>query len=219
MKPIIFLSPRIENKKSYVNRSYFSLFENQDCVPLPLPFIHDSILLKEILKMGNGLILCGGIDINPKYFNKNYQKSDYNDELDAYDFLLLQLAIELDLPVLGICRGLQVINVFFNGSLYEDIKFHQQTSHLVYFSNVDNTIFSDYQNADMVNSYHHQVILELGENLIACGKSQDGYIEAIYSTQYPIYGIQWHCELLLDYSSHKQFVHNFLKKCLNYKKV
>lgn len=213
MSTILFLSPRIDDKKSYVNLSYYQLFKNQDVIPIILPYIMDKKKLLQILKMGNGLILCGGIDINPKYFQKKYQKSVYIDALDQYDFLLLELAIQLKMPVFGICRGLQVINVYFHGSLTEHIENHMQTNHKIFFSNKDENIFNHFHDVEMVNSFHHQSILDLGHHLICCAKSQDGVIEAIYSKKYPIYAIQWHCELLTNKKRQYQMILSFFKQC------
>ncbi len=213
---IIFLSPRVDDKKSYVNLSYYKLFEHTEIIPVILPYIYNKELLLKILKMGDGLILCGGIDVNPKYFHKEYHQSVYIDELDQYDFLLLDLAIQLKMPVFGICRGLQVINVYFHGTLTEDISNHMQIDHKIFFNQKDSLIFKHFQEEETVNSFHHQSILELGKHLICCAKSQDGTIEAIYSNQYPIYAIQWHCELLTNKKRQYQMISSFFELCKQY---
>lgn len=216
MSTIIFLSPRIDNKTSFVHLTYFNLFHNLDIIPITLPFIHDKDKLESILKMGNGLILCGGIDINPSFFKQAYDKSEYIDDLDFFDFLLLDIATKLFLPVFGICRGLQVINVYFNGSLTEDIPNHNNLMHPIFFENQSNFVFAHFPFKIYVNSFHHQSILILGNDLVACAKSEDGTIEAIYSLKYPIYAIQWHSERLLDDYFQKKMMLNFFEICRNY---
>lgn len=213
MANFIFLTPRIQDNKSYVNLTYYDLFIQNDMIPIILPFTLDKEKLKQIMQLGKGLIICGGIDINPYYYHKHFSKADYNPALDAYDFFILNLALELNIPILGICRGIQLINVYFHGTLFEDIQQHQNTQHEIFFENTDNTLFSTFGQVEIVNSYHHQAIDKLGHQLICLARSKDGLIEAIKVKDQNVYAIQWHPELMLNNEKQKEFIFNFFHLC------
>lgn len=143
--------------------------------------------------LSNGLILCGGGDISPSFYNEENTSAhnvDYN--LDLYEFDLLKKYVALKKPVLGICRGMQIINVFFGGSLYQHIENHKSN---------DGDIFHPiiYNNKEfIVNSCHHQAVKNLGDSIIPTAFSLDGTIEAIKHKILPVYGVQFHPERMAD---------------------
>lgn len=150
----------------------------------------------------DGLILCGGNDIHPKYYNEPINGSVKIDvERDALEFRLLKAYIELKKPVMGICRGFQLINIFFGGSLYQGIEekaLHVGNPEHYPTHNVraaDDSIISRLYGEHLsVNSSHHQAIKVLGENLKATAFWQDKYTEAFEHTSLPVFGVQWHPE-------------------------
>ena len=150
----------------------------------------------------DGLILCGGGDIDPKYYGQGMNGTGKIDaERDAAEFPLLKAFLDAGKPVLGICRGLQLINVYFGGTLIQDIpekelhtkKDNVDSVHQV--TAVEGSILHKlYGSAFAVNSAHHQVIDELGESLMATAHWNDTHIEAIEHRTLPVYGVQWHPE-------------------------
>jgi len=158
----------------------------------------------------NGLILTGGPDIHPHYFkDEPLPKIGTVDlERDRFELNCLEFALEKGMPVLAICRGIQVLNVALGGNLYQDINTqvsdsleHFQTApdwtpwHRVSFS--PNSLFARLYNSEdlIVNSFHHQSIKRLAPDLIAAGWSNDGIIEAVESEKYPfVFGVQGHPE-------------------------
>lgn len=148
------------------------------------------------------LLLPGGGDITPAFFGeKNRGSRSIDTELDIIQLQALDFCINKRIPVLGICKGIQVINVGFGGTLYQDMpnaKLHSYDGGDKYH---DTTIEKGswlhglYGDQAVVNSAHHQAIRELGSGLCAIQRCpRDGCIEAIVHRELPILGVQWHPE-------------------------
>lgn len=159
--------------------------------------------LPEVDASYDGLILCGGNDMDPRYYGEEIDGSfniDY--ERDKVEFALLEAYVRLDKPVLGICRGCQLINVFFGGSLYQDIKNANEHSpsdkiDLIHpVKAIDGSIAKSLYGSDfVVNSYHHQAVNKLGKGLKVTMMSADNtVVEGIEHMDLPIFGVQWHPE-------------------------
>ncbi len=151
----------------------------------------------------DGLILCGGGDIHPKYFHEEIDGSnDIDPERDALEFALTRAFAEAGKPILGICRGHQVINVYFGGSLHQDLS--NARAHTSFAGHdlvhpvraAKGSIAQQlYGDCFSVNSHHHQGLNRLGQGLIPSIWSLDGtVVEGIEHTTLPILGIQWHPE-------------------------
>lgn len=149
-----------------------------------------------------GLILPGGGDITPAFYGeKNHGSRNINTELDILQLQALDLCIRESIPVLGICKGLQIINVGFGGSLIQDLptaSIHRYEDGDKYHSTVtleDSILRKLYGETPVVNSAHHQAIKELGTGLTAIQWCpEDHCIEAIVHSRLPILGVQWHPE-------------------------
>lgn len=197
----IGISARRDKKRYFVNQSYLVLFNNEI-----VPIFLFSQNIDELLALCDGFMILGGDDINPSLYNeKNIFSNNIDDAIDELDFKILRYSIKNNKPVLGICRGIQSINVFFKGSLLQDIE-HKEIYHEVKFINNSKYLPCIRKNKkEIVNSYHHQAINILGENLVLLGKSND-IIEIVEHKYYPIIGVQWHPELMLN-----EFNNNLIK--------
>lgn len=150
----------------------------------------------------NCLLLPGGGDITPAFFGeKNRGSHSIDTELDILQLQALDFCIKKRIPVLGICKGIQVINVGFGGTLYQDMptaELHSYDGCDKYHDTIiekDSWLHELYGDRAVVNSAHHQAIRELGSGLCAVQRCpQDGCIEAIVHRKLPILGVQWHPE-------------------------
>ena len=148
----------------------------------------------------DALLLPGGGDLEPwRYGQENTNSRNLDPERDTAEMELVDFFLSAHKPVLGICRGLQTINVFFGGTLIQDISGHGTVNgmdrlHLV--RSIPSPITDTYCGNCMVNSAHHQAVERLGSGLTAVQWADDGIIEAIVHQKYPIYGVQWHPERL-----------------------
>ena len=158
--------------------------------------------LPEISTDYDGLILCGGADIDPKYYHQENQGSvGIDPQRDAVEFALLKAYVDAGKPVLGICKGHQLINVFFGGSLHQDLpEKHLHTSgqgidltHPITASE-NSMLWRLYGSSFVVNSSHHQAVNHLGDGLRATAWWDNTYIEAFEHCSLPIYGVQFHPE-------------------------
>lgn len=160
----------------------------------------------------DGLILPGGVDISPSlYGQKNKASKNVNKSLDKLQYKLLDKFVKAGKPVLGLCRGMQLINVYFGGTLKQDVKGHRGVTHNTTIS-TNSWIYEIYKKKSMnVNSWHHQTVQKLGDNLIVTQRAKKGnVIEALEHKTLPIYGVQYHPEIM---SNGKQLFQAFLKIC------
>ncbi|MBR1392072.1 MAG: type 1 glutamine amidotransferase [Lachnospiraceae bacterium] len=151
----------------------------------------------------DGIVIPGGADMNPAlYHEENTDSIEIDDELDQLELAVIREAVEHKKPILGICRGHQILNVFFGGSLIQNVEgvdVHERIGMVdrVHMSRVkkNSFVYDIYQEERIsINSAHHQAIKELAAGLEAVQFSDDGLIEAFYHTELPVYGVQWHPE-------------------------
>lgn len=163
----------------------------------------------------DGLVIIGSaIDIDPKHYNEQPIFPIHNmcEEIDSLDFALIKEFNEAQKPILGICRGIQSINVFFGGSLYQDIKGHKlplEDRHNIKIEK-GSFLYNCYNNKNIqVNSTHHQSLKEIAPMFKATAVSDDGIIEAIEKDN--IIGVQWHPEMMDDIGFFESFIDKIRK--------
>lgn len=147
-----------------------------------------------------GIILSSGNDVNPALYGEKAKNEDFSEERDKTERELIDITIKRKLPLLGICRGMQFINVYFGGKLVRNIKEKTKTNHVAVTHRVkitDEKAIGFFNKKEYtVNSYHNQGIDEnaLSPKLKAFAVTEDGSIEGIYHPKYRIAGIMWHPE-------------------------
>lgn len=150
----------------------------------------------------DGLILCGGNDIQPSYYGENINGSyDFDIERDKREFEITKKFLETGKPILGICRGHQLLNVILGGTLIQHLpnasdhtsKNGNDNIHTLK-ANPKSVLFNLYGDYFFVNSSHHQAINQLGKGLIVSAYSMDGTVEAVEHISKPYIGVQFHPE-------------------------
>jgi putative glutamine amidotransferase len=219
-KPIIGISastlnieqgPLVGDKRAFVNEAYIKAVAKSDGVPIIIPMTDSEEIIEMQLDGLDALLLSGGEDIDPSEYGES-PKPKLNStfpERDKFDRLLIKGAVKRGIPVLGICRGHQILNVAFGGSLYQDLDYiencnkeHDQfdslepESHEIFLTkkSILNDILGD---RIEVNSFHHLAIKDIAKGFVPTAFSEDGIIEGIEHKDYPfVVGVQWHPEIL-----------------------
>lgn len=178
---LIGISPRMNDNLIYTKNTYIEFLTKYNHTYVTLPITINT----RLYDLCDGFLIPGGDDIDPYYYNEpNLNSRKINYTLDEIDEAIVTYAYETKKPLLGICRGIQAINVFLGGSLYQNIKDHNDIIHPIVYDN----------KKYLVNSYHHQSIKDLAKDFKILSKSH-GTIEAIKHNFLPILGIQWHPEI------------------------
>lgn len=168
-------------------------------LPIHLPLDADPL---DYVDICDGLVFTGGADLNPEAYGEPNSASAFEQIRDDYELALLGAALDADKPVLGICRGLQLLNVHAGGSLHQDVPAHARydvspdtRTHSVSIEPASrlNLIFGS---SLEVNSLHHQTVNTVGADLSVVGRADDGTIEAIEMVGRDVIAVQWHPEML-----------------------
>lgn len=210
--PRIGISANRKDGLSCIADPYYQSVLLAGGAPVIIPATTDIKALTTIVSNLDGIIFSGGGDLDPFFLAEEPipELGEVDTYRDTYDFTLLHLAFNLQLPIMGICRGHQLINVAFGGSLYQDIctQFspnalqHSQTeprgqaTQCVDLLNTPSKLSEIYHGKKTlnVNSFHHQAIKDIAPEFIATAITSDGLTEAIEHPEYPIFSIQWHPE-------------------------
>jgi len=217
VKPIIGITTAYDFEKgsSLIKDDYYDAIIHCGAVPFLIPVTDEKSVWIEYVKICDGLILSGGPDIDATYFGES--NMPYANEIspirDGMEIFIAQKAIAMDKPILGICRGIQVINIAAGGSIYQDIyventtdkkliKHSQQAPRWYQIHNIDiqseTCLQAIFGNATLkVNSFHHQAVKEVAPDFIINAVAEDGIIEAISQENKKfVLGVQWHPENL-----------------------
>ena len=184
-------------------------------VPVVLPPLGDDRAAGAMVQSLDGLLLSGGSDLDPGYYGEEPvpELGATLPERDTFEMALLGLALRRQIPIFGICRGMQVLNVALGGTLYQDLpsqwdgnvlKHRQATPKWQPTHEVEvreGSYIAEVMGREVVkvNSYHHQGIKDLAEGLLVTGRSSDGVIEAVEAADLSerwLLGVQWHAEAM-----------------------
>jgi putative glutamine amidotransferase len=222
MKPRIGLSPTPatldDRLVEAVNRSYVDAVLRAGGLPLVLPVL-DPADAEEVLQTFDGLLLTGGGDIEPLRYGGAAipEVREVDTGRDAFEFALVKAAAAAGIPVLGVCRGAQVLNVAMGGTLVQHLPDVSDQQHCVRDRFAEpvhdvrieaGTRVAGIVGVDRlpVNSLHHQAVDALGAGLRAVAWAEDGVVEAIESIWPRMLGVQWHPELLPGRRGHDGLV-------------
>jgi putative glutamine amidotransferase len=231
MKPIIGLTTDVKDDGEVsLVAAYSRAVWQAGGIPIAIPYVENTDAYDSTINMCHGIILTGGADIDPQLYGQEKKNTCGNiqklrDEMEMY---ILDKAICNKKPILAICRGIQLLNVYFGGTLYQDIpteyvpcldhvqkegKFEPSHSvSIVKDSPLYTLVGKDIMTA---NSFHHQGIKALGADLEVMAYASDNMIEAVYlKRETYVRGYQWHPERLchMDENNKKLFI-DFINNC------
>lgn len=204
-RPLIGISANTADIDLTLRRVYCDQIVRAGGVPVVLPPVDDAEVLINMLEGIDGLVLTGGADYNPLWYGEQPEKELHtiNSTRDLPELLLTRLAFNRQIPILGICRGVQTMAIALGGNLVQDLKTplkHSQdaprseATHSVTITE-GSTLYGLYGQETFVNSFHHQAVKDCGSHLHVVATAPDGVIEAVESTeQKALMGVQWHPE-------------------------
>lgn len=211
--PVIGISGNFREGDCTLAQAYYMSVLEAGGTPVVIPSYDNDKALVSLLDTLDGIVLSGGADIDPDYLGEEpLDCISINPRRDRQELTLVRLAVDRQIPVLGICRGIQVLTAALGGKLYQDIKTqhdqrcieHSQTiarglpSHEVKLVK-DSLLYGFFGKETLaVNSFHHQAVKEVPAGFRVTAFAPDGIIEGMESTAFrPILGVQWHPECFL----------------------
>ena len=232
MKPVIGLIPLYDDEKEsyWMLPGYMKVIEKCGGLPIMLPLTTDKEELEQAYDLCVGILFTGGHDVSPTLYGEKKKSTCGTDcfERDSMECFLLKKCIEDDKPLLGICRGIQFVNAYLGGTLYQDLPTEYQckvehhmeppydrAAHKVEILKGTKLAEILGEGIHEVNSYHHQAIKELSPEVEKMAVSEDGLVEAIeVKNQTFAIAVQWHPEF--SYESNEdsmKLVSAFINKC------
>lgn len=211
-----------------INHDFISAVERAGGIPFIIPYTGDSELRKTYLDLVDGLIFTGGTDPMPSLYGEDSRKElgSTVPERDLQELDLARMAyVQEGLPILGICRGIQVFNISRGGSLFQDIP-SQYESQIAHSNESIPKFYGSHQvrveegsilegivgSGELwVNSFHHQAVKKVGEGLKVVAKSRDGLVEALEGEErQDLLFVQWHPEMMAEKDEAQQAILNWL---------
>lgn len=210
-RPLIGISTDVNPKRTAVNTAYVQSVILSGGIPYMIPVTDNVEVLRQIVSQLDGIVLTGGEDIKPDYYGDTPDEKleEVSPARDTFDLMVLKMATDRNIPILGICRGLQLMNVAFGGTLYQDLP-TQHPSAINHRQKESGTIpthpvsiikgskLAEITGQEMlqVNTFHHQAIRKLAPGFKVTAWAPDSVVEAIEA--YPVrqmLGVQFHPEI------------------------
>lgn len=232
MKPIIGITSNVEfDSKHTLSNEYIQAVIKAGGIPVIIPIGIDADINQIALKI-DGLVLSGGGDIDPTLFGEepHPKLGAISPGRDSLEITLIQRLLELDKPILAICRGIQILSIATGGDMFQDIYSQNESSLLQHSQNATRYHLSHYVQARKdsllanitgqaefkVNSFHHQAVRDVVSPLIVSAHASDGVVEAIESVSHKfVLGVQWHPEPLALHDEHisQAIFRRFIESC------
>ena len=213
-RPIIGITANITDGNVSLLSGYFKSIYEAGGIPIVIPPSDNLTILSNLLDSLDGILLSGGADINPLFLGEDPVRElhNINPYRDRQELMIVKMAADRQIPILGICRGIQVMTAALGGTLYQDIYSQAEGKLIKHSQDLDRAYASHIVNIEEdstlagimgktvlpVNSFHHQAVKEPAPGFKVCARSNDGIIEAIESTEYKsMLGVQWHPECFI----------------------
>lgn len=215
MKPTILVTTAVNDLGAIsLAKKYVTSILNSGGIALVLPYLEDGKQIQEYADMADGFLFTGGCDIEPSRYGEEKKETcgEIEPLRDEIEYKLFDIAYKTGKPILAICRGAQLVNCALGGTLYQDLPTEcdtipdhrgsiEDSEYRHTIKVVEGTPLYSILGCETVsiNTYHHQAAKTIGSWLQVMARSEDGVVEAIYSTEHPyIRGYQWHPERMYD---------------------
>jgi putative glutamine amidotransferase len=212
MRPIIGITCATKNSANSIGTRYTDAIEHAGGTPILLPMTQNDLCLADFLSVIDGLLLSGGVDVDPFFYGEEPRPEQGTIDVarDRAEMSLIPRAIEVDLPILAICRGIQMLNVAAGGTLYQDVSMasntilkHRQEAPGSYATHAIDVRERSHlqsilgQSEIRVNSFHHQAVRDPASGFAVSAVACDGIVEGIESRHNSfVIGVQFHPELM-----------------------
>lgn len=229
LKPVVGVSFGFQSNNEVIlsiREGYVNAIQQAGGIPVLLPPQITTDQFQIFKNFLNGILLSGGGDVDPVYFKEepNPFLRRVDPLRDKFELDLIIWAIKEKIPILGICRGMQILNIACGGTVIQHLVDNKikHTQDAPYWYPIHSVILTDRIIKDIfgrktirVNSFHHQSIGRLGTSIIEVARASDGVIEAIVKTDHPFaLGVQWHPERMYNkYPGQKRLFQVFVQKC------
>ena len=210
--PLIGVIPAYSaDRRIRIAPAYLDALREAGAIGVVLPYSESPAVINGYASTYDGFLFSGGVDLDPIYYGeeKRFDSVEIDAERDRFELLLMEAIADTGKPILGICRGIQLLNVAYGGSLIQHMEGHSQAQK----GNVctqsvridrDSKLYQILRKEEIqTNTFHHQAVKAVAPAFRAVAWSEDGTVEAIESETHPyIIGVQWHPELLSETESH-----------------
>ena len=207
-RPNIAITPSYDKNFIRMRPTYFNAVWEAGGRPSYVAYTTDAQKIAEYVDTFDGFLFAGGVDVHPKHYGEEikFDSVEVLEARDDFELALYAAAIKSGKPILGICRGVQLINVAEGGSLYQHIDGHSQdesgviqTQKVTLEKNTPLYEMSGGAESVMVNTFHHQAVKQIADGFLPMAWSEEGICEAIYNPEHKfLMGVQWHPEFFYD---------------------
>lgn len=224
-KPLIGITPQyeIERGRAWIRSSYTGAIIRAGGIPVILDQYPTKETAEALLPRLDGVLFTGGVDINPKLYGEEIDPKcgEIADVRDAFEQRLMEVVEQYDIPVFGICRGIQSMNVLSGGSLHQHRDNHQDVRHDVEVKAGTRLHAILGKTCINANSYHHQCVKVPAPGMTVTAYAPDGTVEAIERPGDRFFiGVQWHPELLsADEADHHALFLAFVEAAREYRRA
>ena len=204
-RPVIGITSSMSDTFVRMRRNYFDAIEQAGGIPVFMPHTGGAEDAEKFLSFCDGILFAGGDDVDPKYYGEEikFDSVETTPERDVFELALAELLKNDDRPILGICRGSQLLNVAFGGTLHQHIDGHRQDErgaiNLRAAKITEGTLLRELAEADDIktNSFHHQAVKDVAPGFVVAARADDGTVEAIEPAERTdrfFLAVQWHPE-------------------------
>ncbi len=212
----------IDGQNMYMlSEDYVNALNASGYITFIVPMTKDKKVLEDVIKSVDGVLLTGGEDVSPILYGEPVTSKEgiVSPQRDEFELRIIEMAEKRNLPILGICRGLQILTVYYGGKLIQDLEAISKLKHWAFRGErampvhrveikKESILYELYREENLfVNSFHRQAILDVPKMFKISAVSEDGVIEAIESKEKKILGVQWHPEMMIHL--HKQHLKVF----------